>query len=126
MVADGSALTEPDAEFADRREAGRRLVMTVPVASPGTHEDLLHRALGEPSVLEFGEDRATPWLAETFGHRAIGVVFAPERELGNYVPTRMGGRYDALLWFEQTRALRPLHHEPRPPDPERETEPTGF
>jgi erythromycin esterase-like protein/adenine/guanine phosphoribosyltransferase-like PRPP-binding protein len=101
-------------------------VMEVPPARARTHEDLLHRALGEPSVLTFGPDRAGPWLAGWFGHRAIGVVYAPERERGNYVPTRMGGRYDALVWFEDTRALEPLHHEGRPVEPEYETEPTGF
>ena len=30
---------------------------------------------------------------------------------GTYVPTRMGERYDALLWLEHTNALRPVHHE---------------
>jgi hypothetical protein len=43
-----------------------------------------------------------------------------------YVPTVMGGRYDALLWFEHTEALHPLHHEGRPREPELETEPTGL
>ena len=66
------------------------------------------------------------WLADWRGHRAIGVVYQPAREVGNYVPTRMGGRYDALLWLEQTEALTPLHHERRPEEPELETEPTGF
>lgn len=48
------------------------------------------------------------------------------RESGNYVPTRMGGRYDALIWLEQTAPLRPLHHEARPGETELETGPTGF
>jgi len=38
----------------------------------------------------------------------------------------MGGRYDALIWFEETSALHPLHHEAPPHEPELETEPTGF
>ena len=42
------------------------------------------------------------------------------------MPTRMGGRYDALLWFEETRALEPLHHEHRPTEPEYETQPSGL
>jgi hypothetical protein len=54
------------------------------------------------------------------------VVYHPERELGNYVPTRIGERYDALIWFEHTHALRPVHHEGPPREPEFETEPTGF
>jgi erythromycin esterase len=101
-------------------------VLRVPEALSGTHEDLLHRGLAEPAVLDFGADRSGPWLSASHGHRAIGVVYEPRRERGNYVPTVMGGRYDALLWFEQTDALHPLHHEGRPREPELETEPTGL
>jgi erythromycin esterase-like protein len=101
-------------------------VMTVPPAREGSHEDLLHHSLGRPAVLLFGDDRSGPWLSQWRGHRAIGVVYAPGREHGNYVPTRMGGRYDALLWFERTDALRVLHHEGPPTEPEYETEPTGY
>ena len=101
-------------------------VFPVPDARAGTHEDFLHRALGEAAVLDFGEDRARPWLSARLGHRAIGVVYNPEREFANSVPTTMGTRYDALIWFEQTTSLRPLHHDPTPDEPEFETEPTGF
>jgi erythromycin esterase-like protein len=101
-------------------------VMTVPPAQDGSHEHLLHVALGRPAVLLFGDDRGGPWLSTWRGHRAIGVVYTPGREHGNYVPTRMGGRYDALLWFERTDALRVLHHEGPPTEPEYETEPTGY
>jgi erythromycin esterase-like protein len=101
-------------------------VMAVPEARDESHEAALHRALGRPALLVFPADRNSAWLSGWLGHRAIGVVYDPERERGNYVPTRMGGRYDALLWLEGTSALRPLHHEARPTEPELETEPTGF
>jgi erythromycin esterase-like protein len=101
-------------------------VLPVPGAVSGSHEDLLHRALGRSALLVFGDDRTGPWLSSWLGHRAIGVVYRPQREQGNYVPTRMGARYDALMWFEETGALRPLHHEARPVEQEYETEPTGF
>lgn len=101
-------------------------VWPVPEARAGSHEDLLHRILGSPATVVFGPDRSGPWLSRSLGHRAIGVVYDPNRETGNYVPTRLGARYDALLWLEQTTALRPLHHEPRPSEPELETEPTGL
>jgi len=101
-------------------------VLPVPRARAGSHEDVLHRALGAPALLVFGDDREGPWLSDWLGHRAIGVVYQPEREAGNYVPTRMGDRYDALIWFEQADALRPLHHEARPHELEFETEPSGF
>ena len=100
--------------------------LPVPEASRGSHEDLLHTALDEPSVLIFPEDRSGPWLSARRGHRAIGVVYQPVREAGNYVPTVMGSRYDALLWFEDTSALAPLRHEPQPSELEFETEPSGY
>lgn len=101
-------------------------VFYVPSARDGSHEHLLHEALGRPAVLDFGEDRSGPWLEARRGHRAIGVVYDPRRETGNYVPTVMGGRYDALFWFEETTALKPLWHELPPRGPELETEPSGY
>jgi erythromycin esterase len=101
-------------------------VYRVPSARADSHEDLLHRALGRSAVLVFGGDRSGPWLERRRGHRAIGVVYDPSRESGNYVPTVMGGRYDALVWFEETSALHPLHHELPPREPELETQPSGF
>jgi erythromycin esterase-like protein len=101
-------------------------VFHVPRARAASHEGVLHAALRHPAVLVFQEDRRGPWLSARRGHRAIGVVYDPHREAGNYVPTTMGGRYDALLWFEETSALRPLHHELPPREPELETEPSGF
>jgi erythromycin esterase-like protein len=101
-------------------------VLPVPVARAGSLESLLHETLGAPALLAFPDDRSGPWLSSWMGHRAIGVVYHPEREIGNYVPTRIGARYDALLWLERTTAVHPLHHEGRPTEPEFETEPTGF
>jgi erythromycin esterase len=101
-------------------------VFPVPVARPGSHEELLHRVLGRAAVLVFGGDRSGPWLSAWMDHRAIGVVYQPAREAGNYVPTCMGTRYDALIWFEETTALQPLHHEALPRESELETEPSGF
>lgn len=101
-------------------------VFQVPEARPDSHEGLLHRLVGHNSVLVFGADRSGPWLSAALGHRAIGVVYRPWLDSHQYVPTRMGARYDALIWLERTTALRPLHHEGRPREPELETEPTGF
>ncbi|WP_257147885.1 erythromycin esterase family protein, partial [Bacillus cereus] len=94
--------------------------MDVPAAVHGSHEDLLNEALAQRSVLVFGADRTGPWLSSWRGHRAIGVVYNPQLERGNYVPTRMGERYDALFWHPRTEALRPLHHEDVPGEPELE------
>lgn len=101
-------------------------VRTLPRARLNSHEDILHRALGDDAVLVFDQGRPSAWLASRRGHRAVGVVYEPARESGNYVPTVMGARYDALVWIEQSHALVPLHHEPVPAESEFETEPSGF
>lgn len=99
------------------------VVYRVPPATAGSHEDLLHRRIGHDDVLVFG----TSGLFDDWrGHRAIGVVYDPRREVGNFVPTLLDDRYDALLWFEETAAITPLRREPVPVGPERETEPTGM
>jgi len=98
--------------------------MPVPPAPPGTHEDLLHQVAPHPSLLVFGDRRDGPWLSARRGHRAIGVVYNPERERsGNWVPTVMGRRYDAFVSFADTEALHPLHLEAAQPAGERDTYP---
>ncbi len=57
-----------------------------------------------------GNERLYEWR----GHRAIGVVYHPNRErFGNYVPTMMPFRYDAFIYLDETQALHPLHLQPR-------------
>jgi erythromycin esterase-like protein len=83
--------------------------MAVPEARAGTWEDLMHRAFaGEDALLVFGEQAKGSPLRQTRGHRAIGVVYHPESESGNYVPSDLAARYDAFLYLDETRALRPL------------------
>ncbi|WP_306207999.1 erythromycin esterase family protein [Actinoplanes sp. RD1] len=80
-------------------------VMGVPPARPGSLEDVLHATAPPRALFLLPED-----LTEEVAHRAIGVVYRPERERwGNYVPTVLGKRYDAFLWFDETTAVRPLH-----------------
>ncbi|PRY48690.1 erythromycin esterase-like protein [Geodermatophilus tzadiensis] len=86
--------------------------MTVPPAREGSLEALLHRELGRDALVVVPGGQRPAWLDERLGHRAIGVVYRPERERwGNYVPTVLGERYDAFLWLEETTPLQPLHLE---------------
>jgi erythromycin esterase len=112
--------------LAARSWGSTETVFRLPAARAGSHEDLLGRALDGPAALVFSSATGTGWLSTERGHRAVGVVYDPRREAGNYVPTVLGRRYDALIWIPETTALLPLHHEPRPESPEFETEPTGF
>jgi erythromycin esterase-like protein len=83
-------------------------VMSVPEARPDSWEDVLHRAGAEDQLLVFGHPSSYA-MAAWRGHRAIGVVYRPRNEhLGNYVPTVLPERYDAFLYIDQTRAVRPL------------------
>ncbi|WP_020620789.1 erythromycin esterase family protein [Paenibacillus daejeonensis] len=87
--------------------------MQVPAAMEKTWEELLHRAGAQDKMLLFSGDTA---ILDNIalGHRAIGVVYHPERERGNYVPTVVSKRYDAFIYFDQTHALAPLSLETSP------------
>jgi erythromycin esterase len=94
-------------------------VMPVPPAQPGSWEHALHQMDAQDRLLLFqpplGADSA---LAVPRGNRAIGVVYNPEFELGNYVPTVLPLRYDAFLYLDRTEALHPLHIAPQTGAPE--------
>ncbi|WP_438448329.1 erythromycin esterase family protein [Gorillibacterium sp. sgz5001074] len=78
--------------------------MPVPEAWKNSWDELLHRAGGGNKLLLFGESSSS-LFEDTRGQRAIGVVYRPQSEWGNYVPTSLSKRYDALLYLEETKAL---------------------
>lgn len=84
--------------------------IAMPPGRPGSWEEVLHQAGPEDRLLLLDEARANEGFLEERGHRAIGVVYHPDYErYGNYVPTVLPLRYDAFLFLNVTRALRPLH-----------------
>ncbi|HXF65011.1 MAG TPA: erythromycin esterase family protein [Caldilineaceae bacterium] len=85
--------------------------MKVPPAEEGSWESVLHRAGRRDKLLLMDELRDFQPAQTPRGHRAIGVVYHPQREAGNYVPTVLTERYDAFLYLDETRALHPLHDE---------------
>jgi erythromycin esterase-like protein len=94
-------------------------VIDVPPAKPGSWEQALHDLDAEDRLLLFHPPTtAGTELAVPRGHRAIGVVYHPEFEWGNYVPTVLPLRYDAFLYLDRTEALHPLHIEPQAGPPE--------
>jgi erythromycin esterase-like protein len=83
--------------------------MTVPPAREGSVERRLHELMPERAVLVFGGEDQPEWVTGTTDHRAIGVVYDPSFESwGNYVPTRLGERYDSFIWCDEATALHPL------------------
>ena len=99
--------------------------MKVPAAREGSWEQLLHDNVGQDSLLIFNREKSDDAARQQRGHRAIGVVYHPEYEMyGNFVPTVLTERYDALIHIEETQALHPLHVSPHL-EKVPETYPTG-
>jgi erythromycin esterase-like protein len=100
--------------------------MRVPEAREGSWERLLHERSAADRLMVFADEEPDAML-EPRGHRAIGVVYDPEAERwGNYVPTVLPFRYDAVLYLDHTHALRPLHMEARDDGEPPETFPSGM
>jgi erythromycin esterase-like protein len=83
--------------------------MPLPPAREGSWEDVLHQAAADDTLLLLGSAEAARELLQRRGHRAVGVVYHPESERGNYVPAVLPRRYDALVYLDRTGALHPLH-----------------
>jgi erythromycin esterase-like protein len=92
--------------IAAERWGGDIELMKVPEAQPGSWEDLMHKAGSYDQILLF--DRDIELFQEPVGHRAIGVVYNPRNERGNYVPSVMSLRYDAFVYIEVSNGLSPL------------------
>lgn len=88
--------------------AGPARVMTVPAAQPGSWEALLHEQAPDNKLLLLQDWRRNSELTKSRGHRDIGPVYAPDQEAGNYVPSNLPNRYDALLYLDKSQALQPL------------------
>lgn len=89
-------------------------VMDVPRGKEGSLEYALHQgvsSIGKPNFyLDFDLLETSSSFNEYMGHRAIGVVYHPEHEhRGNYVPTIASQRYDAMVFFDETSAVKPLN-----------------
>ncbi|MES2645272.1 MAG: erythromycin esterase family protein [Bacteroidota bacterium] len=98
--------------------------MKVPAARKESWEYVLHQD-SAGNKLVFSEDiQNNPSFHKAIGNRAIGVVYNPGNEAGNYVPTIISQRYDAFFFIDKTNALHPIAIELRnePPD----TYPSGY
>lgn len=100
--------------------------MRVPAAADGSWDAVLHEA-GAHDKLIFTNELPEEDAAKVRGQRAIGVVYDPEWErAGNYVPTILTRRYDAILYFDESHALHPLHMPAHVDGEPPETYPSGM
>ncbi len=83
--------------------------LRLPEAREDSVEALLHKESTQDRLLIFNPDSEKERFNKSLGHRAVGVVYHPERErYGNYVPSVLAKRYDAFIYLDKTQALFPL------------------
>lgn len=87
--------------------------MIVPKAAKGSWEDIFHR-ISKDDKLVIWKEESLRQLDKPYGLRAIGVVYNPTHESGNYVPTILPQCFDAFLYLDQTDALHPLYMKTSP------------
>ena len=90
-------------------------VMAVRAAREDSYEHAFSRAGIARSLTEWRSPRRRD-LAELLRRplleRAIGVVYRPESELlSHYFEAVLADQFDAVVWFDQTKAVTPLGHE---------------
>lgn len=83
--------------------------MTIPNAINNSVETKLKKTGLNAFYLIFDEEDRQEKNLKVTGHRAIGVVYSPQFDRRQFVPTIVPMRYDALIFFKETTALHPLH-----------------
>lgn len=83
--------------------------MRIPEAIEGSYENIFSQIRHEQLYIIFDDkDRNHHELMQFRDHRAIGVVYNPRQEAGNYVPTILPLRYDAFIFIRETSPLKPV------------------
>lgn len=79
-------------------------------ALPGSFESVFHDARVPRFLLTLRHDRHTAdALREPMLERAIGVIYKPETERqSHYFRARLSDQFDAVIHFDETRAVEPL------------------
>lgn len=80
---------------------------------PGSYEALFHSALAARFLLTWPRDDAGARhpLREPRLERAIGVIYRPETErMSHYFRAQLTEQFDAVLHFDETRAVEPLEY----------------
>ena len=88
---------------------GKQERMFMPKAKSGRWEFILHEsgAFDKMVISKDIKNFKTP-----IGHRAIGVVYDPDFEFSNYVPSIIPARYEAFIYLNKTHPVHSLHVKP--------------
>jgi erythromycin esterase-like protein len=81
-------------------------------ALPGSYETLFHSIFAAPFLLTWQTNEAVGnALRDARLERAIGVIYRPETErMSHYFHARLPEQFDAVLHFDETRAVEPLEY----------------
>lgn len=80
----------------------------VRAAMPDSVEDVFHRTQLKDFFLPLA-GRVAQHLRQSRWQRAIGVIYLPQQELAShYLRGRMADQFDAVVHFDETRAVEPL------------------
>jgi erythromycin esterase-like protein len=76
---------------------------------PGSYESLFHQQGGNFMVILRDQPAAEELLRGPLLERAIGVIYRPQTErMSHYFEARLPEQFDAVLHFDETRAVEPL------------------
>jgi erythromycin esterase-like protein len=93
---------------------------------PGSYEALFHEVAMPRFMLDLRNGDPAESLREPRLERAIGVIYRPETERqSHYFHARLADQFDAVLHFDETRAVEPLERVAAPSGEVAETFPTG-
>lgn len=101
----------------------------VRVAHPDSYEALLHNVAIPAFLLNLKKgSHVASGLLEPMLERAIGVIYRPESELAShYFKAKISAQFDAIIHFDETRAVEPLEAIAENPSGEpAETFPSGI
>lgn len=85
---------------------GDKQIMDVVPAREGSLDyALMQISRGEARLFLFQDDEVRNLISPTRVQRAIGVLFSPQAEFRNYVPTNPTVRYDSLIFIPETTFL---------------------
>jgi len=80
-------------------------VINLPAGKKGSFEEMCHEA-GDQFFILSDDIRESEFFEKAIPHRAVGVVYHPERvQYGNYFPSIIPDRYDAFIFFDRSDAL---------------------
>jgi erythromycin esterase len=83
-------------------------ILRIPPATEGSLEHILNLAGSPLFFLDLRSEKIASLFTGVSPHRAKGVVYDPDRETMNYIPTVLPRRYDGFVFFAETNYLESL------------------